>query len=131
MKPILDENKPIFEQIAETIEDEIIKGGFKEGEQVPSTNQFAAMYQINPATAAKGLNKLVEEGILFKKRGIGMFVASGARKKLMEKRKQMFNAEYVWPMLQEANKLNISWNELEEIIKSSYSQLEKERMSGE
>jgi DNA-binding transcriptional regulator YhcF (GntR family) len=127
MKPTLNENKPIFEQIAETIEDEIIAGGFKEGEQVPSTNQFAAIYQINPATAAKGLNKLVEEGILFKKRGIGMFVAPGAKQQLIEKRKRFFSEEYVWPMLQEARKLNISWDELERLIKASYTVLERER----
>lgn len=126
MKPTLDENKPIFEQIAETIEDEIIAGGFKEGEQVPSTNQFAAMYQINPATAAKGLNKLVDEGILFKKRGIGMFVSPGAKQKLLEKRKRLFNEQYVWPMLQEARKLNIDWDELETLIKASYTVLERE-----
>lgn len=128
MKPTLDENKPLFEQIAETIEDEIIAGGFKEGEQVPSTNQFAAMYQINPATAAKGLNKLVEEGILFKKRGIGMFVSPGAKQKVLEKRKRLFNEQYVWPMLQEARKLNIGWDELERLIKASYTALERERM---
>ncbi|MDQ0340698.1 DNA-binding transcriptional regulator YhcF (GntR family) [Caldalkalibacillus uzonensis] len=117
MKPTLDENKPIFVQIAENIEDEIIKGNFKEGEQVPSTNQFAAFYHINPATAAKGINRLVDEGILFKKRGIGMFVAEGARVKLIRKRKQEFFDEYVLPMLQEAKKLDIGVEELISMIK--------------
>ena len=72
-------DKSIYIQIAETIENEILLENLKEDEQAPSTNQFAQLYQINPATARKGLNLLVDEGILYKKRGLGMFVAKGAR----------------------------------------------------
>ena len=79
MKIPLDESKLIYIQIAEAIEDAVITGELNEGDQVYSTNQFARLYGINPATAAKGINLLVEEGILYKKRGIGMFVADGAR----------------------------------------------------
>ena len=90
MKLSLDDIKPIYIQIAEGIKDDILKGILQEEEQSLSTNQFAVMYQINPATAAKGINALVDEGILYKKRGIGMFVATGAKKQIVEKRKKEF-----------------------------------------
>ncbi|NLC76083.1 MAG: GntR family transcriptional regulator [Clostridia bacterium] len=117
MKPFLDESKPIYVQIAEWIEDDILKGNLAEGEQVYSTNQFAKMFQINPATAAKGINLLVEEGILFKKRGIGMFVAEGAKKMIIDKRKQRFVQETIAELFQEARKLGISKEELLILIK--------------
>ena len=72
--------KSIYLQIAESIEDDIIRGVIEEETQIPSTNQMAVMYKINPATAGKGINLLVDRGILYKRRGIGMFVAAGARK---------------------------------------------------
>lgn len=114
---IIDDSRPIFVQIAEKIEDDIIEGGLPEEAQVPSTNQFASFYQINPATAAKGVNMLVDEGILYKKRGIGMFVAEGARVKLMEKRKEQFYEQYVVTMVREAGKLGITAEQLTEMIK--------------
>ena len=107
MKQFVDESKPIYQQIAEGIEDDILKDYLPEGGQVPSTNQFARQYQINPATAAKGINLLVDEGILYKKRGIGMFVAEGARETIKEKRRQNFYREYLRPLLEEAEKLNL------------------------
>lgn len=115
----LEEGKPIFLQISERIENDIIEGKIREGEQIPSTNQFAAYYQINPATAAKGVNRLVEEGILYKKRGIGMFVAEGARKQLMEKRRQQFYEKYVLALLQEATKLGIRKEDIIAMIQRS------------
>jgi len=118
MKYSLDDSKPIFIQIAENIEDEIVRGRLKEGEQVPSTNQFAAHYQINPATAAKGINLLVDQGILFKKRGIGMFVVEGAKKELLEKKKNQFFEEFIENMLKEAQKLSISSEEVIEMIQN-------------
>jgi len=118
MKLFVDETKPIYIQIAEGIEDEILKDGLKEGTQVLSTNQFASSYQINPATAGKGINMLVDEGILFKKRGIGMFVAEGAKEMIMAKRKNSFAEEYIMKMLSEAQKLNISEDEIIQMINS-------------
>ena len=105
MKQFVDESKPIYQQIAEGLEDDILKNHLKEGDQVPSTNQFAKHYQINPATAAKGINLLVDEGILFKKRGIGMFVADNAQETIREKRRHNFYQEYLLPLLEEAEKL--------------------------
>lgn len=116
MKLFIDETKPIYVQIAEAIEDEILKNILKEGDQVLSTNQFASIYQINPATAGKGINMLVDEGILYKKRGIGMFVAEGSKKMIIEKRKNSFYQEYVIKMLSEAQKLDISKEELIQMI---------------
>ncbi len=107
MKQFVDESKPIYQQIAEGIEDDILKEHLKEGDQVPSTNQFAKHYQINPATAAKGINLLVDEGILFKKRGIGMFVAESGKETIKEKRRQNFYQEYLLPLLEEAEKLQL------------------------
>ena len=69
---MFSDGRPIFLQIAEMIENDIVAGNLGEESQVPSTNEFAAMYRINPATAAKGINLLVEDGILHKRRGIGM-----------------------------------------------------------
>ena len=116
MEYLIDENRPIFVQIAERIEEDILAGRLAEDEQVPSTNQFAALYQINPATAAKGVNLLVDQGILYKKRGLGMYVASGARAKLLDKRREQFFERYVVTMLQEAEKLGITTEQLTEMI---------------
>jgi len=107
MEYLIDENRPIFLQIAERIEGDILAGRLAEEEQVPSTNQFAALYQINPATAAKGVNLLVDQGMLYKKRGVGMFVAAGSRERLMEKRRELFFEQYVVAMLREAKQLGI------------------------
>ena len=113
---MIDENRPIFVQIAERIENDIIGGELPEESQVPSTNQFVSFYQINPATAAKGVNLLVDQGILYKKRGLGMYVAPGARAKLLKKRREQFFEQYVVPMLQEAEKLGITMEQLTEML---------------
>ena len=116
MSYVLNDSQPIFLQIAERIENDIISGDLPEESQAPSTNQFASFYQINPATAAKGVNLLVDEGILYKKRGLGMYVATGARAKVREKRKNQFFEQYVVTMLQEAEKLGITTEQLTEMI---------------
>ncbi|WP_152396200.1 GntR family transcriptional regulator [Paenibacillus guangzhouensis] len=114
----MDDSRPIFMQIAERIEDDIIEARLPEESQVPSTNQFATFYQINPATAAKGVNLLVDQGILYKKRGIGMFVSTGARAILVEKRKDQFYEQYVVAMVREAEKLGITNDQLAEMIRT-------------
>ncbi|OEF97508.1 GntR family transcriptional regulator [Desulfuribacillus alkaliarsenatis] len=107
-----DSTKPIYMQIAEQIEDEILTSVLKEGDQVYSTNQIASMYKINPATAGKGINLLVDDGILHKRRGLGMFVSDGAVAIIQANRKQLFYDDYMLKALIEAKKLNISKNEL-------------------
>lgn len=113
---LLDDKRPIFQQIAEKIVDDIIEGRLKEETRIPSTNQFASFYRINPATAAKGVKLLVDNGILYKKRGIGMFVSIGARQKLISKRKKEFYEQFVLTMIQEAKKLGISKKELAKMV---------------
>ncbi|QCY46819.1 GntR family transcriptional regulator [Glutamicibacter creatinolyticus] len=120
---MIDDSKPIFLQIAELIENDIVSGVLAEEAQVPSTNEFAAFYRINPATAAKGVNRLVENGLLYKKRGIGMFVAHGARDRLIEARRQHFSKQYIQPLAAEAQKLGIGTQELIEMIQAAHGQL--------
>jgi DNA-binding transcriptional regulator YhcF (GntR family) len=112
----MDDDRPIFQQIAELIENDIIAGVLPEETQVPSTNEFAAFHRINPATAGKGVNLLVDTGILYKKRGIGMFVAPGARARLLGQRRDQFRHSHIEPLLAEAEKLGISLEQLTAMI---------------
>lgn len=109
-----DSDKPIYLQLAEAVEDDILKGIFEEESQIISTTEISVNFKINPATAGKGINLLVDEGILYKKRGVGMFVSPGAKGKILAKRKEKFYEGYIINLLNEASKLNIS---TEEIIK--------------
>ncbi len=102
----------IFQKIAQALEDDILSGLIREHELVPSTNQYAEFYQINPATVAKGVGLLLQEGILYKKRGVGLYVAEGARDRLLEARRQAFKEQFIVPLLQEAQKINISRRDL-------------------
>jgi GntR family transcriptional regulator len=119
----LDEGTPLFAQIAERLAEEIADGGLAEGERVPSMNELAAFYRINPATAAKGLNLLADDGLLEKRRGIGMFVASGARKRLLAQRREQFVSRYVEPLLAEAARLGIGTDELVTLVRESAQSL--------
>ena len=114
----MDESRPIFIQIAEQVENDIIDGSLPEGSQIPSTNEFAAFHRINPATAGKGVNLLVDRGILYKKRGIGMFVTAGARERLIERRRAEFAAQYIRPLIVEAEKLGIDIDELAGLLRA-------------
>jgi len=111
-----DDNSPLFLQIKERIEDQIINGALEEDVQVPSTTQIVGFYKINHITVSKGVNLLVDEGILYKKRGVGIFVRKGAKKMLVEKRQQNFLTQYMKPMLAEARKLGISVKVLIEMM---------------
>ncbi len=113
---MIDDSRPIFVQIAEMIENDIVDGVLPEESQVPSTNEFAAFHRINPATAAKGVNRLVDDGILYKKRGIGMFVATGARAVLVGRRREEFYEQYVAPLAREARKLGIDGEQLADML---------------
>lgn len=110
------DNKPLFIQIKEKIEDQIVNGYLLEGEQVPSTTQLSQFYKLNHITVLKGINLLAESGLIYKKRGVGMFVAEGAKEKLIQTRKDAFANDYVAPMVREADHLGLSAEELSEII---------------
>ena len=105
---MFDDRTPIYLQIAANLKEDILNGTLAEGDQVMSTNQYAAFYRINPATAAKGLNQLVTDGVLYKRRGVGMFVATGAREQLLKRRRSEFAEQYLTPLLAEAEKVGIS-----------------------
>ncbi|QUW20187.1 GntR family transcriptional regulator [Agrococcus sp. Marseille-Q4369] len=113
---MLDDSKPLFVAVAEQIEDGILDGSYPEDAAVPSTNELAAFLRINPATAGKGLGLLVDAGVLIKRRGIGMFVAPGARAALRERRKLAFEDQFIAPLLREAAALGLSPEELANMI---------------
>lgn len=113
----LTDDQPIYMQVKNYIEDSIINGTIKEGDRVPSTNEFAKFYKINPATAAKGVNELVTDEILWRRRGVGMFVQKGAREQLIEKRRQYFYENYILPLTEEAKKLQIPKEQLLKMIR--------------
>lgn len=119
---MLEDGKPLFLQIAESVEDAIVDGSLGEETKAPSTNELAAFHRINPATAAKGVNMLVEKGVLYKRRGIGMFVADGARELLLAERREAFAAGYVEPLLTEARKIGLSPDDVRALIREHAAQ---------
>ena len=119
MQGMLNEQTSIYLQIAKKKKNDILKGVYQEEEQVPSTNELARMFRINPATAAKGVNLLVDEDILYKKRGIGMFVATGAVERIRQKRKGAFYENFVKTLVSEAKSLAIGNQELLEMIQKA------------
>ena len=114
---MIEEGRPLFLQIAERVEDSIIEGSLPEEGQAPSTNELAAFYRINPATAAKGVNMLVDKQVLYKRRGIGMFVSPGARALLRAERRAAFADRFVEPLLAEARTLGLEPGDLTELIR--------------
>lgn len=116
---MFDDRSPIYLQIAEQIKNDIVTGVLAEDEQVMSTNQYAAFYRINPATAAKGFAQLVEEGVLFKKRGIGMFVSPDARELLRSGRRDRFFTEVVDPMISEAQAIGVPLDDVVDRIRKT------------
>ena len=118
MNEILTQEKSIYLQIAEMIETDILRDILLEEERVPSTNELAKLYAINPATAAKGVNILVDEGVLYKKRGIGMFVSAGAKETILSRRKNEFYDNYVKKLLEEAASIGLGKEEVIQLIQS-------------
>ena len=116
MHGTLSDQSLIYLQIARMLEDDILRGVYREEEQVPSTNELARAYNINPATAAKGINLLVGDGVLYKRRGIGMFVAPGAGEKVLEKRRAAFYESYVRPLVREGRSLKLSSQALLDMV---------------
>ena len=116
MRGTLNDQSLIYLQIAQMLEDHILRKIFQEEEQVPSTNELARSFNINPATAAKGINLLVSEGLLYKKRGVGMFVSPGARQMVQKKRQDAFYGAYIKPLVKEAASLGLSGEELLNLV---------------
>jgi len=113
----LNDSQPIFQQIMERIESDIITGAYQTGELIISTTQIAKVYSVNHTTAVKAVSKLTDAGILYKKRGIGMCVAQGAREKISARRKDIFLNQTISSVLAEAKTLGISLEDLVSEIK--------------
>ncbi|MBT1172368.1 GntR family transcriptional regulator [Bifidobacterium sp. MA2] len=113
--------EPLFRQVANQLNEAIIAGIYKEGEQVPSTTEISTAYRINPATVLKGMNLLVDRGLLEKRRGIGMFVAAGARRRAGDDRRDEFLSVEVARFVAEAKRLGIGADELKAIIERGYA----------
>ena len=118
---IIQESIPIFVKISEGIKDHILSGDLKENEQLPSTTQISKQYNINISTVTKGYNLLVSEGIVYKKKGIGMFISEGAVEKLIKDRRNTFQEKYVVTMLEEAKRLRYTAEDLQKIVSEVYN----------
>lgn len=116
----LNSEKPIFLQIADEIEDAIFTEVFKEGEQIPSTTEIATKWKINPHTVLKGMNLLVDHNIIYKKRGLGMFVQEGACSSIRNKRQEKFYDTYIARLLNEAKKLEMTKEDIMTLIERGY-----------
>jgi GntR family transcriptional regulator len=117
-------DKSIYLQIAESIENDILRCALEEETQLPSTNEMAVLFKINPATANKGVGLLVDEGIVYKKRGIGMFVAEGAKAQIQKKRRRSFYERYIGALLTEAQSIGISREDIVKMIENGGADLE-------
>lgn len=116
-----NDERPIFVQIADQLEDGILSGAFPEETQLPSTTEISVTYKLNPATALKGINLLVESGVVYKKRGLGMFVTKGAVSVIRGKRKEQFFENFIVRLTQEATRLELSKDEIIDMIERGYN----------
>jgi DNA-binding transcriptional regulator YhcF (GntR family) len=112
----LDENRPIFIQIKESIETDILNGLLAPDDQIPSNSQLVSFYNINPVTVLKGVNLLLDDGIIYKKRGLGMFVSPDAPEILRRRFREAFEREQLIPLVRLAKPLKISLVELHTMI---------------
>ncbi len=115
---------PLFVQMKQHIEDMILSGSLTADQQVPSSTQMVKFYQVNHLTVLKGMNLLVEEGIIYKKRGVGMFVCADAREKILQSRRTAFVSEFVLPLVREARRLGISNTELSSLVARSAKEVD-------
>ena len=120
----LQNNLPIYVRIVTGLKDAILSGEIKEESQMPSTTFISTKFNININTVNKAINALVDEGLIYKKRGIGMFVSKGAQAKLIKERRKTFKDYYVKATLMEAKRLKYSVEELQKIVKEAYQALE-------
>ena len=118
-------DKPIYVQISEWLENEILCGNIRENEKIYSQYQLAEMFNINPATAAKGINILADQGILYKKRGLGMFLSANAKEKIQYKRKNHTLKKLVEEVVVEARRLGVYENELIGMMRDAKKELDE------
>ena len=118
-----DDSLPLYIKIIEGAKDYLLLGVFKEEVQLPSTTELAKKYGINIATLNKAQAILVNEGYIYKKRGIGMFVKKGATKRLIKERRKTFKEQFVIETFKEAKKLNYTMDELINISREAYKEV--------
>ena len=123
----LAESLPIYIRIVQGIKDAILEGKVKEESQLVSTTYLSKEYKINIATVNKAINILVDEGLVYKKRGIGMFVKKGAVNTLIKERRETFKERYIVATLKEAKALNYSIEELQQVVKEAYEAMNDEK----
>ena len=116
---MLDDGRPLFQQIADLLVEGVVTGRYPEATQVPSTTELSAFYRINPATVGKGVNLLVDRGVLHKRRGLGMFVSDGARDRLLRERTDRFREDFLDPLLAEAARLGLTAVDVHRLIDDS------------
>lgn len=117
-----EKEKPIYIQLSEWVEDAILSGAFLEEQQIPSTTEISIQYKINPATALKGINILVDHNIIYKKRGVGMFVSTGANEKIQQQRLEAFFNDFIKTLIGEAKKLGIDKQDISEMIERGFDE---------
>jgi DNA-binding transcriptional regulator YhcF (GntR family) len=122
MKQKLDNDRPLFLQVKEAIEEDILNGLLKPGEQIPSNSQLVSFFSINPVTVHNGVSLLLEEGIVFKRRGLGMFVSDDAPAIIRRRYQKSFRQDYVQPLAQRAVTLGLAADELHSLIDESLQQ---------
>jgi len=115
---VFDDRTPIYRQIAGQLREDIVSGLLDDDEQVMSTTQYATFHRINPATVAKAFQELVDDGLLYKKRGLGMFVTCGSRERLRDERRARFLEDRLDPVIAEARRLGIPLDDVADAIRT-------------
>lgn len=115
--PSFNDTEPLYIQIAQWLEDKIVTGQLGTDEQIPSTTELSQRLRINPATVRKGVTILVDKGLVYKKRGMGMYVAENANKNVRDDRRVKFYDDYIKPLIAEAERLGISPEDIIEMLK--------------
>lgn len=116
---MFDGRDPIYRQIADQIRQDVVEGNLREDEQVMSTTQYATNFRINPATAAKAFAELIDEGVLFQKRGLGTFVMPGARERLLKRRRERFFSDVLQPVLDEARRIGVPVSAIHDYVQDA------------
>lgn len=117
-----DQKSPIYQQLADSIRQDILAGSLKAEQPIPSVRQISVEYGLNPQTVLNATQLLIQEGLLEKRRGLGMFVRVNAHKQLSQAACERFKNETIQAVVQEARLLDISKMDLMDLIQKSYGE---------
>jgi DNA-binding transcriptional regulator YhcF (GntR family) len=115
------DEKPMFVQIIEMIEDDILAGVYDTDDLIISTPQISRLLSVNPATAQRAITVLIDRGIVYKKRGIGMAVAQNAQEQIMQERKKEFFERGIVEFISGAKKIGVTQSELIQLVKERFN----------